>query len=573
MRALSAKIPDMKAEIIQKFDTLLQTEDLNAIKQEVRDLRDSYNALTREEQHAQQEKWNAEEHEEGQDFAFVPAEEDERFEALLVQYKERVREQKEKIAAGQKANFEAKNTVLNELEALIRDEENVGKAFEVFKELNERWSSIGDIPGDKLRDLQDRHQRLRDDFFYNINIYKELREHDLKVNLRRKEELIELARGLVSLEGIHEIEMLARSYQKQWSEIGPSPRETWKEIGDTFFGLIRDGFGKVQAHYDELRAGQEENLQKKRDLVDQLRQIVSLEVTNHSTWTKKTEEVIEFQKAWKESGYASKAESEEIWKSFRALCDQFFERKNLYYDDRKKSYKDNQVKKEALIAQANALKESNEWKKSTEALIKLQEEWKSLGAASQAEERKLWTQFRAACDHFFTAKKGFFAGMDDRHEANEKEKQGIIAELEAFELTGARSADMEALRALQTRWNAVGHVSKASMKPLSERFFGLLDAKWDVLKADKADRAISQYKDRIDTLREGSEGDLKRERRILREKIDRLQQRVVQYENNLNFFTGPGAAEMVKGVEKKIRAAKDEIDEIRQKLRLFDAAN
>lgn len=572
MRALSAKIPDMKAEIIQKFETLLQTEDLNAIKQQVREIRDSYNALTREEQNAQQEKWNAEEHEEGQDFVFVPAEEDERFEALLAQYKERVREQKERVAADQKANLEAKVAVLNELEVLIRDEENVGKAFEVFKELNERWTAIGEVPGDKLRDLQDRHQRLRDDFFYNINIYKELREHDLKVNLRRKEELIELARGLVSLDDIHEIEMLARSYQKQWSEIGPSPRETWKEIGDTFFGLIRDGFGKVQAHYDELRAGQEANLQRKRDLVDQLRQIVTLEVTNHSTWTKKTEEVIELQKAWKESGYASKADSEEIWKTFRSLCDQFFERKNLYYDERKKGYKDNQSKKESLIEQANALKDSTEWKKATEALIKLQEEWKSLGAASQSEERKLWAQFRGACDHFFSAKKAFFSDMDGRHEANEKEKQGIIAELEAFELTGARSADMEALRALQTRWNAVGHVSKAQMKPLSERFFGLLDAKWDVLKADKADRAISQYKDRIENLRESSEGDLKRERRILREKVDRLQQRVIQYENNLNFFTGPGAAEMVKGVEKKIRAAKDEIDEIRQKLRLFDEA-
>lgn len=563
----------MKAELLRKFEELLQNEDIMAVRPEVRDLRDTWNRLTREEEHAQHEQWKTVEHEEGEDFAFTPAPEDEGFEALYATYRERIAAHKARVDAEQKENLRQKKELLTRLETLIKEEENVGKAFEQFNEINDGWKAIGDVPGDAVRDLNDSFQRLRDDFFYNINIYKELREHDLKINLRKKEELIELARQLTALEDIKEIEMLARSYQKQWSEIGPSPRETWKEIGDTFFGLIREGYGKVQAHYDALRSQHETNLEARRELIRKVNEIAALEISNHGTWNKKTEEVLELQKQWKDCGYVPKAEGEEVWKEFRAACDLFFERKNVYYRQRKEEYKGALSVKERLVKEANELKDETDWKKTTEKILKLQEQWKAAGSAGQSDERRLWGQFRAACDHFFEAKKAYFAGMGDRHEANKQEKEALITDLEAFELTGNRTVDMETLRGYQARWNSIGHVPKADMKPLNEKFFGILDGKWEVLKANKIERNISSYKERVDSLRESGSKDVGRERRLLREKIDRLKQRVLQYENNLNFFTGPGADEMKKGVERKIRAANDEIEEIKQKLRLFDEAN
>lgn len=563
----------MKAELLRKFEELLQNEDIMAVRPEVRDLRDTWNRLTREEEHAQHEQWKTVEHEEGEDFAFTPAPEDEGFEALYATYRERIAAHKARVDAEQKENLRQKKELLTRLETLIKEEENVGKAFEQFNEINDGWKAIGDVPGDAVRDLNDSFQRLRDDFFYNINIYKELREHDLKINLRKKEELIELARQLTALEDIKEIEMLARSYQKQWSEIGPSPRETWKEIGDTFFGLIREGYGKVQAHYDALRSQHETNLEARRELIRKVNEIAALEISNHGTWNKKTEEVLELQKQWKDCGYVPKAEGEEVWKEFRAACDLFFERKNVYYRQRKEEYKGALSVKERLVKEANELKDETDWKKTTDKILKLQEQWKAAGSAGQSDERRLWGQFRAACDHFFEAKKAYFAGMGDRHEANKQEKEALITDLEAFELTGNRTVDMETLRGYQARWNSIGHVPKADMKPLNEKFFGILDGKWEVLKANKIERNISSYKERVDSLRESGSKDVGRERRLLREKIDRLKQRVLQYENNLNFFTGPGADEMKKGVERKIRAANDEIEEIKQKLRLFDEAN
>lgn len=560
----------MKAEILKQLETLLQNEDIMAVRQDVRDVRDAYNALTREDRKAQEEAWNAEEHEEGEDFVYTAAAEDEAFEALLTDYKARIKAHKEQVAAEQKKNLEAKTALLDRLDTLIKEEENVSKAFEVFNEVNDTWKTVGDVPNDAVRDLQDRFQRLRDDFFYNINIYKELREHDLKINLKKKEELVEKAKELAQLEDIKEIELLARSYQKQWSDIGPSPRETWKEIGDTFFGHLREGYAKVQAHYDALRAEQQVNLERKRELISKVAEIAALEISNHGTWNKQTEAILALQKEWKTSGYVPKPDGDQVWKEFREACDQFFERKNLFYKERKEQYKQARDIKERIVAQANELKGSTEWKKTADKIIKLQEEWKQAGSAGQTDERRLWAAFRAACDEFFTARKAFFSGMDERHEANQKEKEALTAELEAFELSGNKTVDMESLRGFQAKWKSIGHVPKSAMKSLNEKFFSVLDAKWDALKADKIERNVERYKERLSSLKEEGAKDLNRERRILREKIDRLKQRVLQYETNLNFFTGPGAEELKKGVERKIRAVEDEINEIKAKLKLFD---
>lgn len=562
----------MKADLIGQLEALLQTEDITTIKQGVRELRDAYNALTDAERKAQQAAWDEAEHEEGEDFNFVPAAEDERFEALLNDYRGRVKAHKEKIAEAQRENLKAKTALLDQLEQLIKEEENVAKAFETFHSIEDAWKAIGDIPSEQVKDVQDRHLRLRDEFYYNVKIYKELRDLDLKINLKKKEELIERAKGLAELDDIKEIEMLARSYQKEWSEIGPSPRETWKEVGDTFFGFIRTGYDKVQAHYDALRAEQEVNLEKKRALIDQMRELITLEINNHSVWTKNTEKVLGLQKAWKESGYVGKPAGDEMWKEFRAVCDLFFEKKNLFYAERKQEQQKSKAVKEEIVAKALALKEATDWKKTTDAIIQLQNDWKKAGPAPQSDERRLWTQFRSACDHFFAAKKAHFAGMGERHEANQQEKEALIKELESFELTGQRSTDMETLKGFQTKWNSIGHVPKASMKPLNEAFFGLLDAHWDTLKANKVERSVNQYKNRIENLKAEGEGEVKRERRLLREKIDRLKQRVLQYENNLNFLTGPGAEDFKKDIDKKIRVANEEIEEIKRKLKLFNEA-
>lgn len=562
----------MKAEIIKKLEELLTTEDITSIKREVRDLLQDYNELTSKDRQQQFDAWTENDNDEGAPFEYTPAAEDTELDAHLEEYRKRLKEHGERIAKEQKANLESKEGILTKLEELVKTEENIGRAFSVFNELEEEWKKIGDVPGDRFKDIQERQTQLKNDFYYNINIYKELKEHDLKRNLEKKEALIEKAKELENVNEIKELELLTRSYQKEFLDVGPSPRENWKEIGDEFFGLIRTAFDRIQAHYDALREEYEANLKAKQDLVAKVVEIVELDMNNHGTWQKKTEEVLAIQKEWKTVGFVPRKDSDAVWDEFRSKCDQFFANKQAFYDQRKTQQKENKAKKEALCEKAEAIHESTDWKQTTDALIALQKEWKAVGGAQQSEERKLWDRFRKACDHFFEAKKKHFAGMDERQEENQKAKEDLIAQIEAFELTGNRSADLEQLRGFQEKWSGIGFVPRKVLKDINQSYYKAIDSKYDALKANRMERSVDQYKDRLENLKDKSDGDqaLRRERRLLRDKIDRLNQRVIQYENNMNFFTGPGAADLKKDFEKKIRVAKEEIVEIRKKLKLFD---
>ncbi|MEO0404640.1 MAG: DUF349 domain-containing protein, partial [Bacteroidota bacterium] len=388
-------------EINGKLEELLKTDDITSIKAEVRDLLATFKAEMAKLRQQQQEAWNAEEHEEGEEFNFQQPEETAQFDQFMEQYRERVKEHGQKIAAEQKANLEAKRTVIKEFKEMLEGEENIGKMFGVFNELQEKWNAVGNIPGDKYREITDEYQAVREQFFYNVNIYKELQENDLKINAKKKEVLIEKAKEVVKLEDLKEMDILLRSYQKEWMEIGPSPRETYQEMGDTFFNTCREGYARIQEHYDSIRAEQSENLDKKKALVEEVRQVLDLEISNHGTWTKKTEEIIALQSKWKEIGFANKKENEEAWQEFRGLCDLFFERKSSFYELRREKQQLAKDKKLALIAKAEEIKESTDWKSTGNALIKLQEDWKKVGPAAQRDEQSLWGQFRAACDHFF----------------------------------------------------------------------------------------------------------------------------------------------------------------------------
>lgn len=561
-------------EINTKLDELLKTDDIASIKGEVRDLLANFKAEMAKIRQTAQEAWNEQEHEEGEEFEFTAPAETEQFDELMTSYRERVKEHGKKIAEEQAANLKAKKDVLNELKGLVSDEENIGKMFSVFNELKEKWDAIGNVPGDKYREIMDEYQQLREQFFYNVNIYKELQENDLKINQKKKEVLIEKAQQAVQVEDLKEMEILLRSYQKEWMDVGPSPRETYQEMGDTFFNTCREGFNKIQAHYDSLRAEQNENLEKKKALVEEVRRVVEMEITNHSTWTKKTEEIIAFQAKWKEIGFAPKKENEEVWQEFRGLCDLFFDKKKSFYEVRNAGQKLAKEKKLALIAKAEQLKESTDWKTATNALIQLQKEWKEVGAASQKDEQTLWGSFRAACDHFFNAKKQHFSGQDEEQKENLRMKQDLIEQIKAYELTGNQHEDLTALRQFGAAWKDIGFVPRKHMDSLWEGYKAALDEKYGGLKMKQSERSIEAYKTRVESLASsGDDRGVKREKQLLKDKIDRLKQRVLQYENNMGIFTGKGADAMRQEISKKIDDANREIDEIKEKLKMLSSNN
>lgn len=560
-----------KENIFKRYNELLETGEVSVIKHEMRDLLSNYNSETAKEKHLQLEEWKKAEHEEGEEFAFERNPLDEKLDELVASYKEQVKEHGKKIAEEQGSNLKQKEDLLSQLKALISEEENIGKAFATFKEIQEKWNAIGNIPGNKFREIQDDFFKLKEEFYYNINIYRELQDNALKINEDKKKALIEKAKALLTVESIRESDVLVKTYQKEWMDLGPSTRDNYQALGDEFFGLCRQVIDKIRAHYDSLHEENDKNLALKKELVEEMKNLVELEITNHSTWSKKTDDVIAVQGKWKGIGFARKQDNEIVWQEFRALCDLFFERKNKFYEKRKEVQADNKLKKEELVAKAKELVGSEDWKTTTEALINLQKEWKAVGPTFQKHEQGLWSSFRGACDKFFEAKKAFFSNIGQVQEDNLKLKKDLITEIEAFELTGNRSEDLDKLKSFSNRFNEIGFVPKKNLSELFDSYNAALDGKYDALKMKREEKSLHNYQQRVDNLKSVGDSDsqITREKRLLRDKIEKLKHRMDQYENNLNFFTGGGAAAMKKEVEKKISAAAREIEEIKKKLQML----
>jgi len=562
----------MKDQLIEKLNSLLDAEDIMSVRDAVRDIRNDWKAETAKERQLQEEAFKLrEDKEEGEVFVYSPHESEGRFQELLKKYEDRIEEHGKKLAAERLHNFKLKQIILSEFEVL-RNEENIGKAFATHKELKERWDAIGDVPGDKYHEVQEKWHRMNQDFFYQIKIYKELQENDLKINLRKKEELIEEAGKLTEVEQISDLEILSRKLQREWMDVGPSPRDTFQQLGDTFFALLRDAQTRIQAHYDELHSHSEEALEKKRALVAKMKEVLSLDLVQHGTWNRYTDEVLKLQEEWKTTGWARKKENEEVWQEFRGLCDLFFSKRKEFVDQRKNIFREHREKKEALIEEAKKVQESSDWKDATEVFKKLQEQWKSIGSADPREEQKLWQRFRSACDVFFTRKKEHFGEISGQQEENLRLKNELLTEMDQFALSGNRPEDLRQLKEFSERWHAIGFVPKSNIKEVMDRYNAILDARYGQLNAKREEQELTAFRSRLQHMKSAGGGQVvSRERNFLRDKIERLRNDIRQYENNMGIFTGKGAETLRKEIEKKIKNAEREIDDLKKKLAVMDA--
>ena len=563
----------MRSELLQRIQDLLGNEDLEAIRMDVRNSIQAFHALTQDEVRKQRELWEKEEHEPDESFIYIATEEDSKLEELAKSFKDREKTYKARISEEQKANLVLKNELLQELIKTIQEEENIGKAFGAFNEVREKWDKVGDVPGNNYKEVHDEYHRLRDEFFYNINIYKQLQDHDLQINLKKKQELTAEATTLAAIVDLKEREKAARELQKKWLDIGPSPRETYREMADAFFGITRPVFDEVKAHYEKVKEGFVENKDLKEALITQLENVIPQEdVEGHKAWQALTSKVIALQKGWKEIGFAGKEHNETLWAKFRDVADQFFSKKQAYYDVMKEEGKGAKQAKMALIEKAESLKDSTEWRDTTQAMIQLQNDWKSVGSCPSGDEHRLWRKFHKAQDVFFKAKKAQFADRNKEEKVNQVLKNTLLDKVESFTLTGDRGKDIETLKEFSAEWRTIGFVPRKVVQALSDRFSKAMDKHYDALSVDRSERAISNYSHRVEKLTKSGGNDLLREQSILRDKIARLNTRISQTEENMARFTGKGAESIHQQAEKSMKGYRLEIDEIKAKLKLLRKA-
>jgi len=494
-----------------------------------------------------------------------------RFKEITSKFKEKTEKQKELKKREEEETVRTAKDLLEELNSLVENEENISKAFNGFNAIQEKWRSLPKVSNESYRELNAEYNKHAEKFFYNINIYKELKELDLKHNLEQKLLVLQDQKKLVELNDIRRMEVEVRLNQDRWNEIGPTYKEEWDKIKDEFWDLTREIYKKVQDFYNQRREQQIKNYEIKKELLDKVKQLVSLELKSNKKWQEKTAEIIEIQNEWKMIGYVPK-DKVGIWKEFRKTSDQFFENKHAYYKEIREEQDANRDQKLRLLERAQELKSSSDWHGASAELINLQKEWKKIGPAHQRDENKMWRKFREYCDHFFQRRKAHKSEESSEFEKNLKAKNELLEELQAFEPTPDRNKNIETLKEFSERWRAIGHVPYKLKDKVNKDYKRILDEKYGLLKIDRKEKEKIRFEQKLEGLKDNDNNDflIRKEQDNIRNKISKLNMEAIQLENNIGFFANSKGAEKLKQeVEHKIDKVKDEIDVLKERLSML----
>ena len=478
------------------------------------------------------------------------------FKGVYANYKRERAEYNRQQDAQREDNFVAKQAVIEDLKALVEKQEDVSSTFPAFRELQNRWREIGPVPATKFRDLNDTYQFYVEKFYDMVKINRDLRDLDFKKNLEAKLEFCEAAEKLAEDDNVVEAFRELQKLHEQWKEYGPVAKEYRDSIWDRFKAATAVINKKYQAYFEGQKEKQQENLEEKTKLCEQVEAIAEKEVKSSGEWNQLSSEIEDIQKKWRTIGFATKKENQKIYDRFRAACDKFFARKREYYSQFKDSMNENMEKKLSIIERVEALKSSTEWKKTTEAIIALQKEWKEIGAVPRKKSEQLWKRFRAACDEFF-AERDKNAKPENDYYGNLKAKKALIDEIAAYEPKDPE-ADQAAAQEFAEKFRNIGFVPYKEKESIQKAYSDAMRAKFP----DYSPRAgRSAGRGPVAARKPVSEKD-----RLVQE-YNKLQQDIVTYENNIGFFSASKNSEpLIQQMRERIEAAKKELKELEAKI-------
>jgi len=557
-----------KTELLKKLQEIAREEDLLKVRNEFKTLQESLAEIQASEREAQLMAF-IEDGGTAADFE-PPVDDFERdVKAAKDLFKERMNQFLKKKKDDELKNLEEKKVLIARIRLLIENEENIGKAFTGFKEIQEEWKDVGLVPREKTREVQQAYSEIIETFYYNINIYRELQANDLKKNLSLREEVIQKVANLEKEKSIKQVEILLPAFTAEWDNSGPVGKDDWDRLRTQFWEEVGKQNLRISEHYKAKRENQKENQEKKEALLEETKLIASKVsgVQKASEWEKLSNAIKEIQKKWKDVGFSGKKEGERIWKEFRATCDELFKTKTDFYGEVKKEQKGVKASKLKLIERVASIKDSDSWKDTTIEIVRIQKDWKKLGSAHPRDERKLWTDFRSACDHFFKRKEAHYASLKGAKKENVGLKEAKIKELATFK--GGSAEDMETFKQLLVEYHKIGPVEDSERDRLIKSFHKERDAKLKTLGLKKDEEADFIYNLRLDGLSNGQNAlsDLQKEKRNLEDRIKKLDSERLQYENNLGFFAhvkddNPMKAEVLGKVKDLEDQKKDQLSRI-----------
>ncbi len=559
-------------ELLNRLELLIDERPVQEIRHDVESIKINFYKKYHQELEEKKKRF-LEEGGDPLDFKPGPDEREEHLKNLLKRYRDKKARFNKEQEEEKKKNLEEKNRIIEEIKDLVNRKESINKTFQDFRELQERWRNVGLVPQQYVKDLWETYHYYVEKFYDYIKINKELRDLDLKKNLELKIRLCEQAESLLLEPDIIQAFKTLQKYHEQWREIGPVPKENKAELWERFKEATRKINKRHQSYFQEIKDIQKKNLEQKTSLAERAEEIAQSDIHTHKVWEEKSKEIQELQKMWKTIGFAPRKQNNAIYERFRKACDQFFNRKREYYAENKEVQMNNLQLKTDLCIQAEALKDSTEWKKTTEDLIKLQKKWKEIGPVPKKYSEQIWKRFRAACDVFFENKANYFKDREKIYLENLKQKEALIEEIRNFSTTDDPNTDFIKLKEFQRRWSEIGYVPISNKEEISNRYREAINQLFNNLNINDHKKNLLKFKAKLDTLSDSpkAETKLQKDREKFINRIKQLESDITIWENNIGFFTQSKNAEsLIKDITTKIENAKASIKLLKDKIRLID---
>lgn len=507
-------------------------------------------------------------------YQITPDEDEEVFKAEMSVIKERRQQIFREQEAEKEENLKKKQAIIEKIKAMVTSPEEASKTYQEFKALQQEWREIKAVPAESANELWRNYQLYVEQFYDLLKLNSEARELDFKKNLEAKTRLCEAAEKLADetdvISAFHQLQQLHQEYR----EIGPVSKELREEIWQRFKAASTVINKRHQQHFEDMRAREEDNLVKKTALCEKVEAINGEENKGSGDWERHTQEIIAIQAEWKTIGFAPQKMNVKIFERFRAACDDFFARKAEYFKTLKDSFKENADKKRALIEKAKALQDSTEWRSTSDKLIALQKEWKTIGVVPKKLGDQLWEEFLGACNKFFEARNAAGAGQRNEEHENLEKKRDVIERLKAV-AEEAGEGLQEKVQKLVEEYNAIGHVPFKEKDKIYEEYHAVLDKLYKELNVSVAKKRLNKFKDNLKQVAERGEGALDNERQRLMRQYDNLKQEIHTYENNLGFLTASSKKgnSLIEEMNRKIQKLKDDMQLVKEKIKAIDAEN
>ena len=562
-------------ELVNALREILENIDETDIKEEVDAIRSIFYKNFKAKVEEQKREF-LEEDKNIEEFVAVTDPYEQDMKELLKKYHNLRIDFNKKLEVEKEENLKLKYQVVEEIKALINKEESINKTFQEFRELQRRWRETGPVPQTEMKNLWDTYHFHVENFYDYIKINQELRDLDLKKNLETKIELCERTEELLLEPNVIKAFNTLQKFHEEWREIGPVPIDHKDGIWERFKAATLKINKKYHEYFENRKDEQKSNFEAKIALCEKVEEIIVSEIVTHREWDDKSKQVAELQKIWRTIGFAQRKDNNKIYDRFRKTCDKFFDAKREFYYKNKELKQNNLQMKIDLCIEAEALKDSTDWKKNTQDFVSIQRRWKEIGPVPRKHSDNLWKRFRAACDYFFDKKSYYFSSIDSEQDENLRLKKELIAEVEHFKPSENVEENLKTIKSFQRRWVDIGHVPISAKGEIQNTFREVISKLYDTLNLDEGKRNMMKFKSKITSFSETNRGHNKMrfERDKYMSSLKQLENDLVLLDNNIGFFTKSKNAEsLIKDVKRKIESTKQKIELLKEKIRVIDDIN